>query len=376
MLISAADVARFHEDGVLLLRGAISPEWRRFLDDAAQELEDAPGPLSETVVSESSSRAHCESRGGGSSGSGGHRRGAASGMSASSARRGNQASNQASRSEYFTDMEMAQRLRAFDEFARRGPCAEIAGALMRSDRVHFLYDQYFGQRANFSKSVAPSTPWHQDQPYWQVSGEQVISIWTPLDPTPPGYEVQFIKGSHRWQEHSPFHFGSGDQYAGTDLPRLPNIDDGVAQGLYEVLSFPDAMPGDVVVFSAMTVHGQAPGSASTMAAAAEAPAVGIDQKQGQKSNFISAGTRRRGRKGKHKGVTTTSNKPSMARFRRFATRFTGDDARYFPRKGEAADVVPSTQFPCDLEAGDEMECERFPLVWTRWDGLVSESSRL
>lgn len=270
---------------------------------------------------------------------------------------------------------MAQRLRAFDEFARRGPCAEIAGALMRSDRVHFLYDQYFRQSADFGKTLAPSTPWHQDQPYWQVSGEQVVSIWAPLDRTPQGYEVQFIKGSHRWQEHSPFHFGSGDQYAGTDLPRLPDIDAGIADGRYEMISFPDAEPGDVVVFSAMTVHGQTPGRNSGVTANSVA-AIGIDQKQGQKCDKNHRGTHRREHKGKNKRGPTENSKTNMTRFRRLATRFTGDDARYFLRKGEAADVVPSAHFPCDLEAGDEMECERFPLVWTRWDGLVSESSRL
>ena len=137
--------------------------------------------------------------------------------------------------EYFTDLEMAQRLPRFAEFARQGPCAGIAGMLMRSERVCFLYDQFFrqrergvavgggGARSGRRAGGPASTPWHQDQPYWQVSGTQVVSVWLPLDPTPAGAAIQFVRGSHKWGEHSPFHFATGAQYAGTGMPRLPDI---------------------------------------------------------------------------------------------------------------------------------------------------------
>ena len=373
-MLTSDDIARFSEDGVLLVRDVVSPAWLRFLRDATDDLEDTPGPLSEVLTN----KTPCER----SNVSASDRLQAPSIIFSGSVAKNYQ------RAEYFTDMEMAQRLHAFDEFAKRGPCAEIAGTLMRSDRVHFLYDQYFRQRADFGKTRAPYTPWHQDQPYWQVSGEQVVSIWVPLDQTPPGYEVQFIKGSHQWQEHSPFHFGTGDQYKGTGQPQLPDINAGISQHRYEVLSFPGAMPGDVVVFSAMTVHGQAPGNVAATLAVGETSDRG-HQHQGQKkkksscssssSNTTSSSSRhyKRRSKVKNKGtLASAGSSGSATRFRRIAMRFTGDDARYFPRKGEAADVVPSVHFPCDLEAGDEMECARFPLVWTRWDGLVSDSSRL
>ena len=47
------------------------------------------------------------------------------------------------------------------------------------------------------------------------------------------------------------------------------------------------------------------------------------------------------------------------RRRALSTRWTGDDARYCVRRGEAS--IP-TEDP-GLEHGDRMECERFPLVW-------------
>ncbi len=324
---AAADVAAFERDGVVCLRGAVAPEWLRFLAGAAEELENDPGPMHERLRADGSPVG------------------------------------------YFTDLEMALRLPKFDCFVRRGPCAEIAGTLMRSQETCFLYDQYFrqhrrdehnnitggGRRRRHGRRAAampppppPSTPWHQDQPYWQVAGRDVVSVWLPLDPTPPGYEVHFIQGSHRWEEHSPFHFATGEIYEGTGMPRLPDIDAGIEAGTFQVLSFPDAQPGDVIVFSAMTVHGQRPTVAAAAAEEAAAATAG---------------------KLKRRRPATTA---AFRQFRRLATRFTGDDARFKRRSGEAADVIPSTHFPCDLEEGDEMECERFPRVWSRRGGLVDE----
>ena len=255
-----------------------------------------------------------------------------------------------SASPYFTDLEMAQRLPPFARFARHGPCAALAGQLMQSSQACFLYDQYFeqrfgqrpeqqsGQRSGPRLAAdAPATPWHQDQPYWQVAGADVASVWVPLDPTPAGAAVHFIAGSHRWREHAPFHFGSGAQYAGTHLPPLPDVSGGVRAGRLRVLSWPDCAPGDAVVFSAMAgqdarlaaAQRAAAGSGVAAAAAEGAPPLG-----------------------------------AAAAFRRLATRFTGDDARYRLRDGEARNVVPSEHFPCGLAEGARMECARFPLVWT------------
>ena len=39
--------------------------------------------------------------------------------------------------------------------------------------------------------MAP-TPWHHDQPYWTVDGNQVCSIWLSLDPVPREAAVRFV----------------------------------------------------------------------------------------------------------------------------------------------------------------------------------------
>lgn len=286
--IAATDADEYHENGAVCLRDVISEHWVEQLREAAALLEALPGPCGEYIQD-----ASCE---------------------------------------YFTDLEMAQHLELnqFAEFVHQGPSAAIAGELMRANKVCFLYDQYFRQQWFGSEAGAPSTasartPWHQDQPYWQITGSMVATVWLPLDPTPAGSSVQFVVGSHKWPECNPFHFATGKPYECTGLPELPDIGAGVRARQFEVVSW-DCEPGDVVVFNGMTVHGQL-----------------------EKSTEGTEGVKRQ--------------------FRRLATRWTGDDVRYVLRDGEARDVIPSQHNPCTLQPGDELECERFPLVWTQEHGL-------
>jgi ectoine hydroxylase-related dioxygenase (phytanoyl-CoA dioxygenase family) len=338
MSVTESDIARFQEDGAVCLRNVVSAEWLEFLRGASRELRASPGPMAEEML----------------------RAGPAAGEEEQEQEQEQEEEEEGSASPYFTDLEMAQRLPPFARFARHGPCAALAGQLMQASQACFLYDQYFEQRFEQRSGPrseqrsgprlaagAPATPWHQDQPYWQVAGADVASVWVPLDPTPAGAAVHFIAGSHRWREHAPFHFGSGAQYAGTHLPPLPDVGGGVREGRLRVLSWPDCAPGDAIVFSAMVVHGQdarlaaaqraVAGSGAAAAAATAAAAEGAE------------------------GAPPLG---AAAAFRRLATRFTGDDARYRLRDGEARNVVPSEHFPCGLAEGARMECARFPLVWT------------
>jgi hypothetical protein len=40
------------------------------------------------------------------------------------------------------------------------------------------------------------TPWHQDQPYYNIDGFQTASFWIPLDPVPRESTLEFVAGSH------------------------------------------------------------------------------------------------------------------------------------------------------------------------------------
>ncbi|MDE0044691.1 MAG: phytanoyl-CoA dioxygenase family protein [bacterium] len=258
--VTDQDRAVFEEDGVVLLSDAFDEAWVTYLRKAVDEAMANPGP---------------------------------------------HAMEYAREGRFFGDVELAHRLPAFMRFVRESPAAGYAGLIMGSEKVNYFDDHLLVKEPGTTK---PS-PWHQDQPYWAVSGRQVCSLWLPLDPVSRDIAVEFVKGSHHWQEFSPYHFEDGRLYEGVGLPRLPDIES--HRERYDILRF--AMePGDALMFHGMIVHG-APGNT-----------------------------------GHH-------------RRRALSTRWTGDDARFHLRPGEIS--VP-TVLP-DLADGARLDCDRFPIVWTQ-----------
>jgi ectoine hydroxylase-related dioxygenase (phytanoyl-CoA dioxygenase family) len=260
---SVTDVERatYERDGVVRLRGIFPVEWLAFLEDAVERAMAAPGPFGEEYTP------------------------------AGSAGR------------FFGDLELAERLPDFRRFALESPAAEIAGRVMGATEVRFFYDQLLVKEPGTEER----TPWHQDQPYWAVSGREVCSLWLPLDPMSEDVGVEYLCGSHLWPEYSPYHFKDHSPYADTGLPPLPDIER--ERDRHRIVRF-GMEPGDCLVFQAMIVHG-APGNRSP---------------------------RRR---------------------RALSTRWTGDDARYCRRRGEVA--IPTVD--PGLSHGEPLGGERFPLVW-------------
>ena len=256
------EIAEYEANGVVKLSAVFSPAWIEKLREGVEEALVNPGPFAEEY-------ARGEGR-------------------------------------FFGDLDVSRRITAFREFVMHSPAAEIAGRIMGASRVNFFYDQLLVKEPGTTEK----TPWHQDQPYWAVSGRQVASVWLPLDPVARESSLQYVKGSHLWAEHNPHHFIDDTPYAGTGLPELPDID--ADSGAYEILAW-DLLPGDCLVFQAMMVHGSA------------------------------------------------GNLSSETRRRAWATRWTGDDARYCIRAGELG--YPT--FDPGLTHGDLMDCDAFPRVWER-----------
>lgn len=261
--ITDAERAAYARDGIVALHGVMPESWLDFLADAIDAAMSVPGPHAEEYTPPGGS------------------------------------------GRFFGDIELAERLPAFRRFALDSPAAEIAGRVMDAAGVHFFYDQLLVKEPG----TAERTPWHQDQPYWAVSGAQVCSLWLPLDPVPADIGVEYVAGSHHWPAFSPYHFADGTPYRGTALPPLPDIE--TARAEHRILAF-ELNPGDCLVFQAMIVHG-APGNRS------------------------------------------------QRRRRALATRWTGDDARYSRRSGEVA--IPTVD--PGLAHGARLDCERFPLAWVR-----------
>jgi len=260
--VTDSERSTYERDGVVYLSNVFDLQWIKFLREAFKEALTSSGPLAEEYTPEGQS------------------------------------------GRFFADLNMWQRLTPFKEFVFESPAANIASQIMKSSRINFLYDQMFIKEPE----TGEETPWHQDQPYWAISGSQVCSVWLPLDPVSKDSGLRFIKGSHRWEAYNPHHFGDDSPYEGTGLPELPKIEDLLVN--HEIASW-DVEPGDCLVFQGMIVHGSS-------------------------GNYSSKHSRRA-----------------------LATRWCGDDVRYCQGPGEFA--IPSSD--PGLNNGDFLDSELFPRIY-------------
>jgi ectoine hydroxylase-related dioxygenase (phytanoyl-CoA dioxygenase family) len=97
------------------------------------------------------------------------------------------------------------------------------------------------------------TPWHQDQPYYNVSGRQNVSFWIPVDPVAQESTLRFVAGSHEgaWYMPRTFRENQAKWFPDGTLAELPAID--TQQLRYRQLGWA-LQPGDAVAFHMLTLH--------------------------------------------------------------------------------------------------------------------------
>jgi ectoine hydroxylase-related dioxygenase (phytanoyl-CoA dioxygenase family) len=210
---------------------------------------------------------------------------------------------------FFGDYCNWSRIPEFREFVLHSPAASIAGHVMRSHRVRIFHDHLLVKEPGTTER----TPWHHDQPYYCVDGEQVCSIWMPLDPVSRDVSIEYVAGSHRGEWYMPRRFVDmrDYDYQPGAYPSVPDVDG--ERDKYTILSW-DLEPGDCIVFHALTLHG-APGNLSRQ------------------------------------------------RRRALSTRWLGDDVVYAKRPGATSPPFP--ELDGTLQPGDPMDHELFPIVWRR-----------
>jgi ectoine hydroxylase-related dioxygenase (phytanoyl-CoA dioxygenase family) len=195
---------------------------------------------------------------------------------------------------------------AFRDFSCDAALGSIAGALLRSSSIRLWEDSALVKEPG----AAERTAWHQDMSYFHVDGEQVCTMWIPLDVvSADSGAVRFVVGSHRWSEvYRPNLFVSTMSIPGTEGAEMPDIDALAENDEVQVASF-DTSPGDLTVHHARTVHGA--------------------------------------------GANTTD------RWRRaISIRYCGDDVRYMKRPG-----APSKPHHHDVTDGDALADPDCPMVW-------------
>ena len=261
------EAATFAEDGVVCLRQVIEPYWLDLLAEGTEKTLAKPTPY------------------------------------------GRVQSKPQDPGYFFTDYYMWREVDEFTQFCKHGPGAEIAARLTQSATINFFFDGLFVKEPHTERS----SDWHQDQPYYNVNGQQLCVMWTPLDPVSKDTSLRLVRGSHlsgRW--YQPVFFASERLLEGAKdiFEPMPDID--ADPQTHEVLSW-DMEPGDCIVFHPLTIHG-------------------------------------------------SRGNPTPGRRRAISTTWLGDDCVYAPRAGEVEPRIEGY----DFSPGERLNVESvFPLVWPK-----------
>ena len=141
-----------------------------------------------------------------------------------------------------------QRVPAMERFIRESSAGRIAGELMGVHTVRLYHDHVLVKEPG----TRQRTPWHQDQPYYNVAGRQNVSMWCPVDPVARESTLEFVKGSHLgpWFMPRSFLDGQAKWFPDGALAELPQID---GNPEFDILGW-ELQPGDAVFFHMLTLH--------------------------------------------------------------------------------------------------------------------------
>lgn len=197
----------------------------------------------------------------------------------------------------------------YRDFVFRSPAASLAGQVMKATRSQFFHEHVFMKEAGTQRA----TPWHQDIPYYCVSGNQNVSIYVALDTVDEDLAVRYVRGSHLWGKtyYPKVWLDGADFNVGDEAydDSVPDVDGG--NDAYDIAVWA-LKPGDTVLFNYKTLHG------------------------------TTDAVMRTGRSA-------------------FSTRWMGDDMRYLDRPGETSPPYVDH----GMKAGDRMREDWFPVLWRR-----------
>ncbi len=262
--VARADVEAFQRDGVVCVRKVLDPAEVAVAADAVEQVLADPGPLAKV------------------------------------------ASGSDDPGRFFEDFCRWQTVPGIEQLAKESAVGRIAGQLMATPRVRLYHDHVLVKEGG----TRQRTPWHQDQPYYNVDGRGV-SAWIPVDPVPLSGCLELAAGTHvgPWLMPRTFLDGEAKWFPEGSLAELPDIE-GDRQA-FDIRHY-ELQPGDAIFFDFLTVHG-APG-------------------------FLFPGRRRV-----------------------LSLRYLSDEARHAPRRWQTS--PPFETLADGLPAGAPMDHELFPVVW-------------
>jgi len=127
--------------------------------------------------------------------------------------------------------------------------AQAAGALMQCRQVRLYHDHMLTKEPG----TLQRTPWHQDQPYYNVEGMQNCSMWIAVDPVRRRSTLEFVAGSHRgpWLMPRTFRDNQAQWFPAGSLAALPDIE--ADRSRHRIVGWA-VEPGDVICFHMLALH--------------------------------------------------------------------------------------------------------------------------
>lgn len=145
---------------------------------------------------------------------------------------------------------------ALAAIALEGIVPALVAAVLGADRLWLYEDSVLVKDAG---STVP-TRWHSDDGYFHVEGEQMATLWLPLDPAPQAAgALRFVRGSHTsGHRYRPTLFVVDDPIPGTEGEQPPALDDTGLDVIGEDLDV-----GDLSIHHARTLHAAGPNTTGT-----------------------------------------------------------------------------------------------------------------
>jgi len=209
---------------------------------------------------------------------------------------------------FFEDFCNWQSNDAYRSFIAGSAAPAVAGALMGCETVRLYHDHVLVKEPN----TRQRTPWHQDQPYYNIVGGDNVSMWIPVDPVARESTLEFVAGSHRgpWLMPRTFMENEAKWFPEGSLADLPDIE--ADRAAHPIVGWA-LEPGDMVCFNMLTLHA---------------------------SGGVGGKVRRRA----------------------FSIRFIGDDIRHAPRPWRTSPEFPG--LASVLADGAPMDHPLFPVLWS------------
>jgi ectoine hydroxylase-related dioxygenase (phytanoyl-CoA dioxygenase family) len=208
---------------------------------------------------------------------------------------------------FFEDFRNWTRIAAYEEVIRGSRLGAVAAELTGSSAVRLHHDHLLVKEPG----TTIRTPWHQDQPFYDIDGADTVSFWIPLDPVPRESTLEFVAGSHAartWYMPRGFFDDRPMVYEEGTFADVPDVE--AERNRHTILGWA-LEPGDAVAFNMLTLH-------------------------------AAGGSRRRRRA--------------------FSVRLIGDDARHAVRPHATSPSFP--ELDGALAHGDPFDHPLFPVLWT------------